>query len=851
MEAAAVTNHDHLAIRAASFAVRGRDVEIVGDRGAGRTDCLLRVDAALVERGWETLVIRGEASFRTTPYAALTLAGIGSTRDQRGGGLGSLVDELTDMLKRGRTALLVDDWDDLDDASWGAVSVACERAHAPVVLTRIRGAKAGSTRPSSRLRGSMRVTLAPLPYAEFERALAEHVSERFEASTMSQLFALAGGHVGLGLAIYDAAAVEKKIELVDGQWVAVGDLWCDSLTRMVEAILDPLGAPLVEALEILAFVGTVDIDAMRPVVGNEALEELEAQGLVTVLGSGSSVLVSVAPPLVVEYFRSSSRTIRRGRLLEKVESLRHSGEVDTHPWTPDDPDAHTSHFVRVIHERLSARQLVAKSEWERKPNLSAAVAYLEASIRMPLPDAVVDRVFAETAGAPGDELSKADWLVLRAEHRAFHHGEAVEAIARLRAEADDLPRYGGLLTAKAVELEHIFVGDADISALAIAADEGLPRAVRARTHLTHAYLLTSRGEWEESDGHLDAAAQLMPTEGVFAEVVRGFNHLLAGRLNEAILLASRGFDIARAQLDPERMRGLGNLYCVCKAFAGQYRDIDAVVEQVMALGDPVSVPPFADRDVAIIASVVASRRGQSKLAERRLRDAERAGIPDNPLLGGNVSWARAQILAANGSLGEAADLLSADGDSAWRRGSRAAAALAYLAAVEIDPNEERLASKRARIADVPAPVVVEQLAFAEALVARNAAQLGRLASQFEAGQRFSLALLSLRHASDFFTEDGQQADAAASIGELQAMQARMQHLRVDHARFVVHHVELTAREEQVARLAAAKRTNQQIADELVLSPRTVESHVHRAMRKVGVQRRADLAAYFEGVDARR
>lgn len=159
-----MTNHNHLALLATNFALRGRDVEIVGNRGAGRTDCLARVQAALVERGWETISIRGEASFKSTPYAALALAGLGSTRDARGMGAGASVNELVEILKRGRAAVLVDDWDDVDEVSRGVVTVASERAQAPVVLTRLRGADTPAAwGASSRPRGLMRITLEPLP----------------------------------------------------------------------------------------------------------------------------------------------------------------------------------------------------------------------------------------------------------------------------------------------------------------------------------------------------------------------------------------------------------------------------------------------------------------------------------------------------------------------------------------------------------------------------------------------------------------------------------------------------------------------------------------------------------------
>ncbi len=51
---------------------------------------------------------------------------------------------------------------------------------------------------------------------------------------------------------------------------------------------------------------------------------------------------------------------------------------------------------------------------------------------------------------------------------------------------------------------------------------------------------------------------------------------------------------------------------------------------------------------------------------------------------------------------------------------------------------------------------------------------------------------------------------------------------------------LSPREEQVVRLAAAGRSNREIAEELVLSPRTVEGHVARAMRKLGIHSRRAL-----------
>jgi DNA-binding NarL/FixJ family response regulator len=53
-------------------------------------------------------------------------------------------------------------------------------------------------------------------------------------------------------------------------------------------------------------------------------------------------------------------------------------------------------------------------------------------------------------------------------------------------------------------------------------------------------------------------------------------------------------------------------------------------------------------------------------------------------------------------------------------------------------------------------------------------------------------------------------------------------------------VELSPRERQIAALAARGLSNQEIADQLVLSVRTVETYVYRAMQKRGVSNRHEL-----------
>jgi DNA-binding NarL/FixJ family response regulator len=70
-----------------------------------------------------------------------------------------------------------------------------------------------------------------------------------------------------------------------------------------------------------------------------------------------------------------------------------------------------------------------------------------------------------------------------------------------------------------------------------------------------------------------------------------------------------------------------------------------------------------------------------------------------------------------------------------------------------------------------------------------------------------------------------------------------QRLASETNRHPAHHplAPLTTREREIARLAATGRTSRDIAEHLCLSPRTVETHLARVYRKLGLSSRAALA----------
>jgi DNA-binding CsgD family transcriptional regulator len=96
----------------------------------------------------------------------------------------------------------------------------------------------------------------------------------------------------------------------------------------------------------------------------------------------------------------------------------------------------------------------------------------------------------------------------------------------------------------------------------------------------------------------------------------------------------------------------------------------------------------------------------------------------------------------------------------------------------------------------------------------------------------------LRTAHELFTEFDMEAFAERARAELEATG---EHAR---KRTVETVDDLTPQEAQISRLAADGATNQAIAAQLFISPSTVDYHLRKAFRKLGVKSRTELARHL-------
>ncbi len=132
-------------------------------------------------------------------------------------------------------------------------------------------------------------------------------------------------------------------------------------------------------------------------------------------------------------------------------------------------------------------------------------------------------------------------------------------------------------------------------------------------------------------------------------------------------------------------------------------------------------------------------------------------------------------------------------------------------------------------------------AYAAHAAARDGGALLRVAGEFAAIGATRYAANAAAQAGSAFVREGRQDSArraATRVRELHEADQGLEPPEIDGLAGAA--VELTARENQLVALARQGLTNAEIADRLVLSVRTVESHLYRAMNKLGISDRRDL-----------
>jgi DNA-binding NarL/FixJ family response regulator len=295
------------------------------------------------------------------------------------------------------------------------------------------------------------------------------------------------------------------------------------------------------------------------------------------------------------------------------------------------------------------------------------------------------------------------------------------------------------------------------------------------------------------------AALLSPSQLFLSLAMTGrsFAFLMAGDLFAALSYAERGAALVAATRSPLTMTSHVQLAHALMELGEVERSLDALGGLE---GDP-ELPPFPPYPQALARELVVRARiarGDLQQAEDFARRAHEGAMRLG--LGTPIAFARRALSLVLLERGKAKDAI-----------------------------EEALASYEAADATgAPVEAARSQIAAGKALAV--------------CGNRHA-AVVALRSAHATLLETGALRYADQAAKELRRLGRAMPRKRSDSGTPSV--LGLSPRECQVMELVAAGKTNQQIADDLYLSRRTIDRHLARIFEKLDVHSRAAAASAFE------
>lgn len=456
-------------------------------------------------------------------------------------------------------------------------------------------------------------------------------------------------------------------------------------------------------------------------------------------------------------------------------------------------------------------------------------------------------------------------LLLRCGRTQEAVDEGEEGLACREMDARDRDRIRSLIAMALVYSGHGPVGGNAPQILASSDDE------LTRAFATHALALTAAGcgEFARAQELIEPVVRWADREGTSAaqdarpHMLSGLMLIRLDRFDEAETTIQRGRRAAESLGLVDALPVYHYQQALLDYSRGRLDDAVAELDTRDRLIEEVAVGwnPLAES----LSALIALHRGDLLVADQRVTAARREVAAGESSFGADLMvLARCRLLEAAGEPEEALDVMAAFVDQ-----TSAAGALAVLPT--LGPDLARLAARAGAAARAAGLVAhLERIAKANP----SAASLRAYALQVSgllAGDRDAVcAARDLLRAGRLRLEAARAAEDAAALGSACADElledARTGYLRSGALRDLAR-VEATLRrrgrrpgvrgprrrpttgwealtptEVKVVRLVTERLTNQEIAQRMFLSRRTVQTHVSHALAKLGVDTRRDLAA---------
>ncbi len=837
----------------------GESILIVGDAGVGKSHTAARTAERLSDEGWGSEHVVGSVSIQTVRFGAIAHL-IGDAESRSPDELAARAQGHLTRLGHGQpTVLVIDDLDFLDHGSLALIHRLAVTGM-PIIAT-VRTAQAASDEVLAFWKDGVltRHDFAADP-ANTATVAGSFLDAPPSDAVVNALAALSLGNplfirelIADGLAngrlVERSGAIELDGELATAQ--RVSDLLAHRFANLPDSEL--------EALEAIAVAEPIALSASMVALEQPAVEALEAARLVNVSRLGEDEVLSVAHPLIGELVRSALPTIRRRRHIATMCSAIF-----------DDPAPRPVDLVRAVAWTIEGGQ--------QPPHDSAIAAARHALATF---DGATAREAIEAVTNPDEADSPTLEMLGRA---LLQEGKLDIAQEHLRAAeqraASDLER--ALASARLSELLLMALGDADgaVEVLHHALDE--LDDLHARAHVVSVLMAAGGigGDWRPAlelgrpivaEPGLDDAALLSML------VMTTIGQAMTGDVADVHADVERGLALAerhRTTHPPATDQLLVTQSLLYVADGRLDLAVETTRNRLAALGDDAALTTLVQMSVAQ-AEVFT---GNIAEAIKHAVDATRRGSLDplglHPLA--NAVMATAFAMGGDVDASErASDRALGDPRTSAREQSFLGRALAHRLAFQNDLDEAVRACESAVAASgqnhgFAMPLIHDLVRFGRP---EPAIAMFNEREQFRERRFFGLfavhasALIEreptlLRKVSDEFVTIGAilyAAEAAAqastyarAAGEIEAAdrdatRAHALMSRCDGAwSLSVGEVApaLSTRETEVAQLAADGTSTADIAEQLFVSTRTVDNHLQRVYKKLGLNSRDQLGPIF-------
>ncbi|TQF73647.1 AAA family ATPase [Rhodococcus spelaei] len=844
---------------------RGSGVVLAGAPGVGKTRLARDALAAAARQGATVRWVVATHSARAVPLGALSRY-LGDTTGEPGRMLSRASRTLASGPGGSRVVIGVDDAHLLDATSALVVHQIVLDAMAPVVITVRTGEPAPDAVTALWKDGYLdRLEMQSLSEAETAGLLEVVLGGAVDRASAQRLWSLTAGTTLFLRHLVDAERTAGRLRRELGIWRWSGDPGVSAaLADLVEAQMGDLDPQLGEVVDLLAVGEPLDMAVMDELTSSQSVERAEVRALVTV--DAPDLQARLAHPLYGE--------VRRARI-GTVQARRLRGRVATALAGREGRDA-----------QMVLRRAVLASESDLPPDVQLLTA--GAQIALALGDADLCERLAHACGeSEGGFEARLLWArALSSSGRGTEAATELTALRRRAATDDqrlrvsipqvvnlfwDLGRVGEAQRAVDEALAAIADPDARRALVSLSADMdfclGRPAvAVRQAERALDCTRPSSSVVLQSCYALIGALGLLGKTDCVGSIAERGYaaaasthctaiskvslrlqhvNALVdAGYLCEAMNLAELALAESSNAPAPTRLKAIFVSGRVALRCGDLHAAVRALREARAGLGGHGALGMAYACRLTLAQALVAS--GDTEAAVEVLAEAEDLRHPAYTFLDPELCRVRGWVLAARGQSTEAIMSAYSAANRAVALGEPSFEVLALLTAVRLGDRGcgDRL-DCLARSVDGPrAPAAAE---YARASAAGDGRSLDHVAATFERIGDKLVAIDAAAHAAEAHGRRGCRGSALASAAHARRLAVECGGARTPALAVVDCPLPLTGRQREIATLVAQGLTNQQIAERLVMSVRTVEGHVYRAGHKLGLSTRDELARAVLGV----